>query len=143
MSGPRMTVLSLCRQLGGTPPRHHFSGGNLCRIESTNGRVARRAAMVTATSLPVIFMCPVLSARKRRPTCALAQTAAGAAELQKWSVKGSRIVADALDANAHHSADRVRGCRRHRKMPDQNVSESLQRLRAFRSTDHGGREHKS
>src|SRR5882757_5764039 len=105
-------------------------------------RRAARAAMVTATSLPVIFMCHVVSAQEApaNPSSS-SQAAAGAADLQEVVVTGFRAsLQSALDSK-RASIQPIESVAAEDigKMPDQNVSESLQRLPGISINRAGGK----
>ncbi len=103
-------------------------------------RRAARAAAVTATSLPVILMCASAGAQQT-PQGSQSQTAAGTGDLQEVVVTGYReSLQSALDAKrkAIQPIDSV-AAEDIGKMPDQNVSEVLQRLPGISINRAGGK----
>ena len=105
-------------------------------------RRATRAAVVTATSLPVIFMCTAANAQQApaNPSTS-SQAAAGAADVQEVVVTGFRAsLQTALDAK-RTSIQPIESVAAEDigKMPDQNVSESLQRLPGISINRSGGK----
>ena len=105
-------------------------------------RRAARAAMVTATSLPVIFMGTAVNAQQApaNPSTS-SQASASPAELQEVVVTGFRAsLQTALDAK-RSSIQPIESVAAEDigKMPDQNVSESLQRLPGISINRSGGK----
>ena len=105
-------------------------------------RRAARAALVTATSLPVFFASASAGAQQAPADASStpAQTPAAAGELQEVVVTGFRAsLQSALDAkrSAIQPIESV-AAEDIGKMPDQNVSESLQRLPGVSINRSGG-----
>lgn len=98
--------------------------------------------MVTATSLPIIFMYPVAGAQEAPANPApSSQAAVSAADLQEVVVTGFRAsLKTALDAK-RASIQPIESVAAEDigKMPDQNVSESLQRLPGISINRSGGK----
>src|SRR5438874_838265 len=104
-------------------------------------RRATRAAVVTATSLPVIFMCTASAQQAPTNPSTSSQAAAGAADVQEVVVTGFRAsLQTALDAK-RTSIQPIESVAAEDigKMPDQNVSESLQRLPGISINRSGGK----
>jgi iron complex outermembrane receptor protein len=105
-------------------------------------RRAARAAMVTATSLPAIFIYASAGAQEAPATpTSTSQNAAGPSELQEVVVTGFRAsLQSALDAK-RSSIQPIESVAAEDigKMPDQNVSESLQRLPGISINRAGGK----
>ena len=104
-------------------------------------RRAARAAMMTATSLPVIFLCAPAMAQQAPATQTASQKAAENDDLQEVVVTGFRAsLQSALDAK-RSSIQPIESVAAEDigKMPDQNVSESLQRLPGVSINRAGGK----
>jgi iron complex outermembrane recepter protein len=105
-------------------------------------RRAARAAMVTATSLPAVFLCTAANAQQApsNPSPS-AQAPAAEGEVQEVVITGFRAsLQSALDAKraSIQPIDSV-AAEDIGKMPDQNVSESLQRLPGISINRAGGK----
>jgi TonB-dependent receptor len=105
-------------------------------------RRAARAAMMTATSLPVIFLCaPALAQQAPAASTSTSQKATDPDELQEVVVTGFRAsLQSALDAK-RASIQPIESVAAEDigKMPDQNVSESLERLPGVSINRAGGK----
>src|SRR5690242_7579578 len=114
-------------------------------------RRAARAALVTATSLPAILICDVAAAQQTGSAAGAQQTTgaqtatsqqpAAAGDLQEVVVTGFRAsLQSALDAK-RISIQPIESVAAEDigKMPDQNVSESLQRLPGISINRSGGK----
>ena len=107
-------------------------------------RRAARAAMVTATSLPVVFLYTAANAQDappNPPSQAPAATPAAEGEVQEVVITGFRAsLQSALDEKraSIQPIDSV-AAEDIGKMPDQNVSESLQRLPGISINRSGGK----
>jgi iron complex outermembrane recepter protein len=106
-------------------------------------RRAARAAMMTATSLPVIFNCAPAAAQQTpaAPASTTSQKAAAPDDLMEIVVTGYRqSLQSALDAK-RNSIQPIESVVAEDigKMPDQNVSESLQRLPGISINRSGGK----
>lgn len=109
------------------------------RVHKRARRVAR-TALVTATSLPAIFLCAAAGAQESQAS-STSQPPAGASELQEVVVTGFRAsLQSALDAK-RQSLQPIESIVPEDigKMPDQNVSESLQRLPGISINRSGGK----
>ena len=103
-------------------------------------RRAARAAMVTATSLPAIFLYNSATAQQA-PSTPSSQAPAAENEVQEVVITGFRAsLQSALDAKraSIQPIDSV-AAEDIGKMPDQNVSESLQRLPGISINRSGGK----
>src|SRR5882724_2852434 len=125
------------------PSSHHFSGGtSMSHRVHKRSRRAARAAMVTATSLPVIFMGTAVNAQQApaNPSTS-SQASASPAELQEIVITGYR---ESLESALNRKRDSIQPIESVvaediGKMPDQNVSESLQRLPGISINRSGGK----